>query len=90
MRPMKNINHDNDEFEYHIKHHEEYGITIVVESSCPQCGNDVIFNGEITENVQFVGYEVDSDGNEVCGIDDGQIEIDYLSCGKCGHTVVDN
>ena len=79
-----------DKFRYDVEHHEEFGgWSIVVNDPCPRCGNDVVFNGKIEEYCQYVGYDQDEDGNQICGPDDTvEVSVEELRCGDCGLSLV--
>ncbi|WP_121512888.1 hypothetical protein [Haloarcula sp. Atlit-7R] len=86
-----------DQFEYEIVHHPNQGIGIAVQTGCPQCGHEDIFNGSLTHSpAQFVGMTVDrgelqdiegadiGDGTTLCFIDDADVSLDFVTCGLCG------
>lgn len=79
-----------EKIDYEIEYREEFGgWSIVVKEPCPECGNDVVFNGSITATCQYVGYDETEDGDQICGPDDTlNVTVDELRCGKCDLLVV--
>jgi len=86
-----------EQFEYEIIHHTSLGMGIAVQTGCPHCGHDKIFNGSVThEPAQFVAMTVDKtelhimdqgtveEDASLCFIDDGDVSINHITCGHCG------
>jgi hypothetical protein len=86
-----------DQFEYELVYHTSLGMGIAVETGCPECGHDKVFNGSVTHSpAQFVAMTVDEEElqnlgesavgeiTSLCFIDDADVSIDHLTCGVCG------
>jgi len=79
-----------DSLEYSIEWTDSYGWTITIESGCPECGYEDVFNAEIELGAQFVTYDSDDAGNPVLGQDDTyRAELTFARCNNCWTTLVD-
>jgi len=77
-------------FEYKIEHNIEEGWVLHIETGCPNCGNDAIFNGTLATSNQWVANG-EEDEYTVCRVDDSMDQkIEFLSCGTCPEVLVDN
>jgi hypothetical protein len=78
-----------DDFRYEVVWHEKDGWTLVVETGCPNCGYDGIFNGTLALQNQWVGRG-EEDGKMSCTVDDCSPELRFLACGACSEVLIDN
>lgn len=77
-------------FQYEIEWTESYGWALIVESGCPECGNEDVFNVEIALGAQCVTYDTDDDSNPILGQDDTyRAELIFARCNDCWEIVVD-
>jgi hypothetical protein len=68
-----------DEIEYELKYDEEHGWMLIVESGCPKCGNDGLFNAELVLTSQYHAIERDQYENRVLTTHDTyQVEVVFL------------
>lgn len=77
-------------FRYRLEFNEDKGYEIVVESPCPNCGNETVFNGRVEEYAQYVSMDESDEGKDICRADDiMNTTVSYLSCGRCNTLLVD-